>query len=189
MSPLLREDGRTPAAYVGDTNSLSWNFFSFPHKPSYSVSFLHWISSLSHPHLITLYIFNSIVSWSPKPSPFRIPWIHRSWTPATAFDTRAPMTDTLNQEMIREKLLALSLSFRSWNKTCTKVLGEQKTPENKKKNVLPGSKYVNTEPRKPAWTGQRPRMFWMVASSPWHFGVDLPQRLSWLFGVLTSYMN
>ena len=63
------------------------------------------------------------------------------------------MMETLNQEMIREKLLARSLSFRSWNKTCTEVLGEEKTPENKKKQVLPGSKYVNTEPWKPAWTG------------------------------------
>ena len=43
---------------------------------------LHWISSLSHPYLTTLYIFNSIVSWSPKPSPLRIPWIHQGWTPA-----------------------------------------------------------------------------------------------------------
>ena len=41
MSPLLWENGRTPAAYIGDTNSLSWNFISFPRKPSYSASFLH----------------------------------------------------------------------------------------------------------------------------------------------------
>ena len=41
MSPLLRENGRTPAAYVGGTNSLSWNFIGFPRKPSYSASFLH----------------------------------------------------------------------------------------------------------------------------------------------------
>ena len=70
-----------PAAYVGDTNSLSWNFISFPRKPSYSASFLHWIFSLSYPYLTTLYIFNSIVSWSPKPSPLRNPWIHRGCTP------------------------------------------------------------------------------------------------------------
>ena len=80
MSPLLRENRRTPAAYVGDVNSLFWNFISFPHKPSYSVSFLHWIFSVSYPYLTTLYIFNSIVSWSPKSSPLWIPWVHRGWT-------------------------------------------------------------------------------------------------------------
>ena len=78
---LLQENERMPVAYVGDVNSLPWNFISFPHKPSYSASFLHWIFSLSYPYLITLYIFNSIVSWSLKPSPLRIPWIHRGWTP------------------------------------------------------------------------------------------------------------
>ena len=88
MSPLLRESGRTPVAYVGDANSLSWNFIGFPRKPSYSDSFLHWISSLSYPYLTTLYIFNSIVSWSPKPSPLRIPWIHRGWTPAKMYITK-----------------------------------------------------------------------------------------------------
>ena len=41
VSPLLRENGRTSAAYVGDVNSLPWNFTSFPRKPSYSASFLH----------------------------------------------------------------------------------------------------------------------------------------------------
>ena len=56
--PLLRENGRMPAAYVGDSNSLSWNFIGFPHKPSYSASFLHWIFSLSYPYLTTLYTFN-----------------------------------------------------------------------------------------------------------------------------------
>ena len=71
-----------PAAYVGDANSLSWNFIGFPRKPSYSASFLHWNFSLSYPYLTTLYIFNSIISWSPKPYPLRIPWIHRGWTPA-----------------------------------------------------------------------------------------------------------
>ena len=81
MSPLLQENGRTPAAYVGDANSLFWNFISFPCKPSYSASFLHWIFSLSYPYLTTLYIFNSIVSWSPKPSPLRNPWLHWGWTP------------------------------------------------------------------------------------------------------------
>ena len=41
MSPLLWENGRMPAAYVGDVNSLFWNFISFPRKPSYSAFFLH----------------------------------------------------------------------------------------------------------------------------------------------------
>ena len=80
MSPLLRENGRTPAAYVGDVNSLFWNFISFPRKPSYSASFLHWIFSLSYPYLTTLYIFNSIISWSSMPSPLRNPWLHQGWT-------------------------------------------------------------------------------------------------------------
>ena len=72
-----------PAAYVGDANSLFWNFISFPRKPSYSASFLHWIFSLSYPYLTTLYIFNSIVSWLPKPSPLRNPWLLRGWTPVS----------------------------------------------------------------------------------------------------------
>ena len=58
VSPLLRENRRMPAAYVGDVNSLPWNFISFPRKPSYSASFLHWIFLLSYPYLTTLYIFN-----------------------------------------------------------------------------------------------------------------------------------
>ena len=33
-----REDA---AAYVGEVNSLFWNFISFPRKPSYSASFLY----------------------------------------------------------------------------------------------------------------------------------------------------
>jgi len=41
VSPLLPENGRTPEAYIGDVNSLPWNFISFPRKPSYSASFLH----------------------------------------------------------------------------------------------------------------------------------------------------
>ena len=36
-----RIDAFDPAAYVGDVNSLPWNFISFPRKPSYSASFLH----------------------------------------------------------------------------------------------------------------------------------------------------
>ena len=81
MSPLLQENGRTPAAYVGDANSLFWNFISFPRKPSYSASFLHWIFLLSYTYSITLYISNwylikAIVSSSPTPSLLRVPWIH-----------------------------------------------------------------------------------------------------------------
>ena len=82
MSPLLRENSRTPVAYVGDVNSLFWNFISFPRKPGYSASFLHWVFSLSYPYLTTLFILNSIRSWSPKPSPLGNPWLHRGWTPA-----------------------------------------------------------------------------------------------------------
>ena len=82
VSPLLQENGRTPVAYIGDANSLSLGFIRFPRKPSYSASFLHWIFLLSYPYLTTLYIFNSIISWSPTPSPLRIPWILWGWTPA-----------------------------------------------------------------------------------------------------------
>ena len=57
----------------------------FPALEFYSASFLHWISLLSYPYLTTLYIFNYIVSWSLKPSPLRIPWIHRGWTPASLY--------------------------------------------------------------------------------------------------------
>ena len=41
MSPLLRDNGRMPVAYIGGANSLSWSFIGFPRKPSYSASFLH----------------------------------------------------------------------------------------------------------------------------------------------------
>ena len=65
MSPLLRENGRMPAAFVGDVNSLLWNFIQplFFTEFSYwailiSAAFLHWISSMSYPHSITLYILN-----------------------------------------------------------------------------------------------------------------------------------
>ena len=58
VSPLLRENGRTPVAYVSGASFLSWSFIGFPHKPSYSASFLHWIFLLSYPHSITLYISN-----------------------------------------------------------------------------------------------------------------------------------
>ena len=37
---------------------MSWSFIGFPHKPSYSASFLHWIFLLSYPHSITLSISN-----------------------------------------------------------------------------------------------------------------------------------
>ena len=86
VSPLLRENGRTPAAYVSGASFLSWSFIGFPHKPSYSASFLHWIFLLSYPHSITPYISNyylteAIVSWSsPTPFPLRIPWVSWGWT-------------------------------------------------------------------------------------------------------------
>ena len=44
MSPVLRENRRTPAAYVGDANSLFWNFISFPHKPSLQARFQHTVT-------------------------------------------------------------------------------------------------------------------------------------------------
>ena len=44
MSPLLRENGKTPVAYVGGANSLSWSFIGFPYKPSYSAPFIHLFS-------------------------------------------------------------------------------------------------------------------------------------------------
>ena len=58
VSPLLRENGRMPAAYVSGASFLSWSFIDFPHKPSYSASFLHWIFLLSYPYSITVYISN-----------------------------------------------------------------------------------------------------------------------------------
>ena len=73
MSPLLRENGRTPAAYVGDANSLFWNFISFSRKPSYSASFLHCIFSLSYTYLTTL--LSLILSYPDRRSrlPFELP--------------------------------------------------------------------------------------------------------------------
>ena len=44
MSPVLRENRRTPAAYVGDANSLFWNFISFPHKPILQARFQHTVT-------------------------------------------------------------------------------------------------------------------------------------------------
>ena len=41
VSPLLRETGKTPVAYIDGANSLSQSFIGSPHKPSYSASFLH----------------------------------------------------------------------------------------------------------------------------------------------------
>ena len=58
----FRENGRTPAAHVSGANFLSWSFIGLPRKPSYSASFLHWISSLSYPHSITLYIFDKYLN-------------------------------------------------------------------------------------------------------------------------------
>ena len=64
---------------------LVWNFIGFPHKPSYSASFLHWIFLLSYLYLITLYIFNSIISWLLMLSLLWIPWIHWGWTAYSLF--------------------------------------------------------------------------------------------------------
>ena len=61
MSPLLRETGKMPVAYVGGANPLSQGFIGFLRKPSYSVSFvLYFLSSLSlhDSSLISLYISN-----------------------------------------------------------------------------------------------------------------------------------
>ena len=96
MSPLLRENERTPAAFVGDVNSLLWNFIQplfsteFPHWAILiSATFLHWIYSLSYPHSITHYIFDEYLNRSPTRSPtpslLRIPWISRGWTPALQY--------------------------------------------------------------------------------------------------------
>ena len=53
MSALLLENGRTPAAYVGDVNSLPWNFISFPRKPSYSA-----FSPLNFPTELSLFYYS-----------------------------------------------------------------------------------------------------------------------------------
>lgn len=63
MSPLLRENGRTPAAFVGDINSLLWNFIQ-------SLFFTEF-SSLSYPHSITLYILNKRLIKQLFPDPRR----------------------------------------------------------------------------------------------------------------------
>ena len=41
VSPLLRETGKMPVAYVGGANLLSRGFIGIPHKPSYSAPCLH----------------------------------------------------------------------------------------------------------------------------------------------------
>ena len=58
MPPLLWENGKTPVAYVGGANSLSWSFIGIPHKPSYSASFSPLIFLLHYSSLISLYICN-----------------------------------------------------------------------------------------------------------------------------------
>ena len=58
MPPLLRENGKTPVAYIGGANSLSWSFTGIPRKPSYSASFSPLIFLLHYFFLISLYIFN-----------------------------------------------------------------------------------------------------------------------------------
>ena len=52
MPPLLGENRKTPVAYVGGANSLSWSFIDIPRKPSYSAS----ISPLIFP--TTLFLSN-----------------------------------------------------------------------------------------------------------------------------------
>ena len=73
MSPLLRENGRMPAAYVSGASFLSWSFIGLPCKPSYSASFLHWIFLLSYPHSITLYIFDKYLNSRRSCLPFEYP--------------------------------------------------------------------------------------------------------------------
>ena len=54
MPPLLRENGKTPVAYVGGASFLSRSFIGIPCKLSYSASFypliflLHYSSLISH---------------------------------------------------------------------------------------------------------------------------------------------
>ena len=58
MPSLLWENGKTPVAYVGGANSLSWSVIGIPHKPSYSASFSPLIFLLHYSFLISLYIYN-----------------------------------------------------------------------------------------------------------------------------------
>ena len=58
MPPLLRENGKTPVAYIGGAKSLSWSFIGIPHKPSHSASFSPLIFLLHYSFLISLYICN-----------------------------------------------------------------------------------------------------------------------------------
>ena len=58
MPPLLRENRKTPVAYVGGANSLSWNFIGIPRKPIYPASFSPLISLLHYSFLISLYTSN-----------------------------------------------------------------------------------------------------------------------------------
>ena len=73
VSPLLRENGRTPVAYISGASFLSWSFIGLLHKPSYSASFLHWIFLLSYPHSITLYIFDEYLNSRQSRLPFEYP--------------------------------------------------------------------------------------------------------------------
>ena len=56
MSLLLQETGKTPVAYVGGANSLSWSFIGFPRKPSNSASFSPLIFLLHYSFLISPYL-------------------------------------------------------------------------------------------------------------------------------------
>ena len=73
MSSLLREDGRSPVAYISGASFLSWIFICLPRKPSYSASFLHWIFLLSYPHSITAYIFDEYINSRWRHLPFKYP--------------------------------------------------------------------------------------------------------------------
>ena len=69
MPPLLRENGKTPVAYVGGANSLSLSFIGVPCKPSYSASFSPLIFLLHYFFLISLYVFKQLIPRMLTPSP------------------------------------------------------------------------------------------------------------------------
>ena len=56
MPPLLRENGKTPVAYVGGASFSSQSFIGIPRKPIYSASFSPLISLLHYSFLISLYL-------------------------------------------------------------------------------------------------------------------------------------
>ena len=74
MSPLLQENGKTPVAYIGGANSLSWSFIGVPRKPSYSASFspLIFPTTLSFSNLSLYLQLNNFFPRTPTPSPLRM---------------------------------------------------------------------------------------------------------------------